>query len=171
MATASAMDRQDAKQQGNKEMKTTKNTRAVMDCTRRLARYQGITKDANGKEREYDLVSTRCRVYRDPSGAVVEPFTEGAQAEYYGVSFTPNVWDAIADTASVLDTVILEGTLVIPEAGETGHFEGTRADGTKYESGDLREALPIDFKPGKFKGGKLPKTADLIPVTGEPKAE
>lgn len=144
------------------EMKKATNIKAELDCTRFLERYRGVTAK-NGKEREYDIVSTRCRVYRGPDGAIVDPGTAGATREFYGVVFTRTVWNAIADTASVLDTVTLEGDLMIPERGEKGFYEGTRSDGSKFESGDLVNAKPVGFVPGPFKGGKLPKADDLEP--------
>lgn len=148
-------------------MKTRENVLARLEATRKLRHYKGVSTKDPAKPRQYDLVSTRVAVLFDKDDNVVDPakgdMNSVVRTEYHGVSFEPQVWDAIASTCRVTDLVVVRGMLAVPERGEPGFYEATRASGLTYATGDLSNPVPVTWVEGTFKGGLLPKAAE-IPV-------
>lgn len=153
----------------NQPMKNLEHVKCVLAANRRLAHYKGVKVRDGKKDLKYDIISSCVNVFVDKDGGIVDPddaeAMKAARTERHSVAFDIETWDAIAGAASVVDTVVVEGTLCIPERGEKGFYEVERADKSRFFSGDLRDPRPVGFVKGVFPGAKLKKASE-IPVEG-----
>ena len=126
-------------------MKELKNCKCTLATDVYLAHMKG---EKDGKP--YDFISTRVR---DGEGHI------------HGVAIQPMVWNALGK-CSALDTVTLEGTLLVPEEGDEGYSESVvtrKRTGETYVSGDLVDAKPVSVVKSPFDAENFAK-AENIPV-------